>query len=117
MEAPIAVFTSTPDPVSNTDSWDFTFECTNEIYCTFLCSVQLVGDQSNFVDCYGSFAVSGLVDGGSYVIYVTPIDAVGNIGNTIDYQWSIGINYVHIYINDPKTWLPYTIYCHYTLFL
>ena len=86
---PTVILTSFPHLILNATEWSFTYECTDEMGCSFSCSAHEVGQLSQFSPCGTSYHVDGLINGRNYEFEVIAIDIVGNEGH-LAYQWKIG---------------------------
>ena len=79
----------TPPPVSPTTSWNFRFECYNEITeCTYVCSFHRVGTTPQYRNCDNYFP--SIPVGPLYEFAVIATDSVGNVGSPTTYQWRAG---------------------------
>ena len=83
---------SNPQSVSQDTEWNFQFYCLNEHSCTYICSVHLVGSNSQYTTCSGTFYASGLLNGMNYEFSVIATDGVGNTGSPLTYNWKVGKN-------------------------
>lgn len=88
---PIVRLTSFPPAVARQTEWLFRFLCVNEFRCTFVCSVHVVGNLSRFADCNdGQWLTTMLQNDVQYEFAASAIDAVGNAGHVVTYQWTVG---------------------------
>ena len=83
---------SVPPSVTQETQWTLSFYCTNEISCTYMCSLHILEADPLYTACTGSFQATDLQDGSTYEFAVMATDAVGNIGLIYTYHWMIGKN-------------------------
>lgn len=80
---------SSPPIVSSRTSWTFQFRCVNEWMCAYMCSLYPSGSSAPYTPCSGS-RLTGSLQNGRHIFAVYATDGVGNIGNPVTFQWTVG---------------------------
>ena len=85
---PVLRFIYTPAPATNGSLVVFHVACSDSTPCTIKCSLELIDQSTAYSDCGTSYSKSNLADG-EYLYSVYAVDAVGNTGRVLSYQFTV----------------------------